>query len=136
MDKIFWQDPGFTKAAFLLILLIARRGARAAECSTLLMLVRRMPDVDLIVPMFYVYILLSLKDNNLYVGSTNDLKIRKRDHNLDKVESTKNRRPLKLICYECYLTETEALRREKYLKSSDGKKDLYKRLPITLSKYS
>ena len=86
--------------------------------------------------MNYVYILLSSKDKNFYVGSTGDLKTRKREHDLGKVESTKNRRPLKLICYECYLTETEALRREKYLKSSDGKKDLYKRLPITLSKYS
>jgi putative endonuclease len=78
--------------------------------------------------MFYVYILLSKKDNRFYIGMTNDLKRRIREHNRKKVRSTKYRLPLKLICYEAYLTKKEAERRELYLKSSDGKKDLKKRL--------
>ena len=84
--------------------------------------------------MFYVYILFSLKDKNFYVGITDDLRRRKDEHDSGKVESTHFRRPLKLICYECYLTKTEALRREKYLKSSDGRKELRIRLFITLEK--
>jgi putative endonuclease len=78
--------------------------------------------------MFYVYILLSKKDNKFYIGMTSDLKRRIREHNRRKVKSTKHRLPLKLMCYEAYLTKKEAERRELYLKSSDGKKDLRKRL--------
>jgi hypothetical protein len=37
---------------------------------------------------------------------------------------------MKLICYEAYLTKREAERREKYLKTSDGRKDLRKRINI------
>ena len=66
--------------------------------------------------MFYVYILKSIKDNNLYVGSTKDLKKRFRDHNSGKVFSTNNRRPLKLIYYESYKAEKDARMREKRLK--------------------
>jgi putative endonuclease len=66
--------------------------------------------------MYYVYILKSLKDKKLYIGSTNDLKIRIQDHNAGKVESTKYRRPLKLIYCEAYRTEAEAREREKQLK--------------------
>lgn len=78
--------------------------------------------------MYYVYILTSLKDKNFYIGYTEDLKRRIAEHKLGKVKSTKNRLPIKLICYEAYLFKDEALRREKFLKSSDGKKDLRKRL--------
>ena len=78
--------------------------------------------------MYYVYILLSLKDYKFYVGYTDNLKRRHKEHQLGKVISTKNRRPLKLVCYEAYLTKKEAMRRERFLKSNDGKKDLRKRL--------
>jgi putative endonuclease len=85
--------------------------------------------------MCYVYILLSLKDKRFYIGSTGDLIQREKDHDNGKVKSTCHRRPLKLICYECYPTKKEALRREKYLKSNDGRKEIRIRLSITLSKY-
>jgi len=84
------------------------------------------------VNMFYVYILFSFKDRNFYVGSTDDLRRRVKEHLQKKVASTKNRLPLKLVCYEAYLTKTEVLRREKYLKSSDGRKDLRIRLNVSL----
>ena len=83
--------------------------------------------------MYYVYILLSLKDKNFYVGYTANLKERYKQHCLGKVESTKNRRPLKLMCYEAYNIKAEATGREKFLKSSDGKKDLRKRLLESLN---
>jgi len=66
--------------------------------------------------MFYAYILRSLKDNNLYMGSTNDLKKRMADHNAGKVFSTKTRMPFELIYYEAYKAESDARRREKNLK--------------------
>jgi hypothetical protein len=47
--------------------------------------------------MYYVYVLLSEKDERFYTGSTNDLKRRLDEHNAGKVESTKRRKPLKLI---------------------------------------
>jgi len=70
--------------------------------------------------MYYIYIL-QLKNNKLYTGFTNDLCKRYRQHKNGSVESTKNLRPLKLIHYECYILEEDARRREKYLKTSEGK---------------
>jgi len=78
--------------------------------------------------MFYVYILLSAKDHKFYVGMTADLQRRFAEHARGNVASTKSRRPMVLVCYEAYRTKKEASRREKYVKSSDGKKDLRKRI--------
>lgn len=66
--------------------------------------------------MFYVYVLQSEKDKMLYVGSTNNLKRRFKEHNAGDVDSTKPRRPLILIYYEAYLLELDARNREKQLK--------------------
>ena len=78
--------------------------------------------------MWYVYVLYSLKDGKFYIGCTNDLRERIKNHNVGKVESTKDRRPLKLIYYEACLIEQDALKREKYLKTYRGKQFLSKRL--------
>ena len=64
-----------------------------------------------------------------------DLKVRKTEHDAGKVESTRHRRPLALLCYEAYPTKAEAQAREKYLKTSDGRKELKIRLKVTLQKY-
>ncbi len=66
--------------------------------------------------MYYVYILKSLKDNNLYTGSTNDLKRRIKEHNLGKSFATKPRRPFMLVYYEAYRSEKDARKREHNLK--------------------
>jgi len=66
--------------------------------------------------MFYVYILKSKKDNNFYIGSTNDLKRRINEHNAGLVFSTKSRVPFELVYYEAYKSESDARRREKNLK--------------------
>jgi putative endonuclease len=58
----------------------------------------------------------------LYVGCTKNLKVRFEDHNNGRVESTIDRRPLKLIYYESCLNKVDALHRELYLKSAYGKK--------------
>ena len=74
--------------------------------------------------MFYVYILQSLKDNKLYTGFTHNLEKRIAQHNNGEVTSTKPRTPFKLIFYEAYLNEKDALRREDYLKTTKGKRSL------------
>ncbi len=85
--------------------------------------------------MFYVYILISIKDLELYTGFSADLKSRYKQHQQGEVESTKHRRPLKLIHYEGYLLEEDAKRRERYLKTSDGKRDIKRQLSGVLKKY-
>jgi putative endonuclease len=67
--------------------------------------------------MYYVYILKSEADGNIYTGFTTNLKARLNNHKLGKVASTRHRLPIKLIYYESYLSEIDARRREIYLKS-------------------
>lgn len=68
------------------------------------------------VNMFYVYILKSKKDNNCYIGSTNDLDSRLKEHNSGSVFSTKKRIPFDLVYFEAYRSEVDARYREKNLK--------------------
>ena len=70
--------------------------------------------------MFYLYILKSKIDNELYIGSTNDLKRRLLEHNSGKCPSTKSRRPFELRYYESYFNEGDARKRESSLKK-DGR---------------
>ena len=70
---------------------------------------------------YYVYVLLSEKDKRFYTGYTSDIIKRVEEHNNGKVLSTQNRRPLKLIYWEGCLNQQDATRREKYLKSGNGK---------------
>jgi putative endonuclease len=72
--------------------------------------------------MFYTYVLKSLKDGNLYIGSSEYLEKRIKAHNSGKVRSTKGRRPLKLVYYESYATKTEARKRENFYKSGTGRR--------------
>ena len=71
--------------------------------------------------MYLTQVLQSEKDEKLYSGYTKDLKLRFKQQENGYVESTKNRRPLKLIYYEACLKQEDALRREKYLKTHFGR---------------
>ncbi len=73
---------------------------------------------------YYVYVLKSIKDSKLYIGYTEDLKKRIKEHWGGKVLSTKTRMPVELVFYEAYRNKYDALRREKYLKTSKGKSTL------------
>jgi len=81
----------------------------------------------------YVYILYSYKDKKFYTGYTKNLKLRFEEHSKGKVDSTKNRRPLKLIYYEACLNQQDATHREKYLKTHLGKMFLKNRLKSYLT---
>ncbi len=67
--------------------------------------------------MFYTYVLLSLKDNKLYTGWTDDLNKREIEHNSGKSISTRFRGPFRLIYYEACLNKQDAIKREKALKT-------------------
>ena len=82
---------------------------------------------------YYVYILLSKKDGKFYTGYTKDLQLRVDKHNNGEIISTKYRRPFQLIYYEACLDQQDALRREKYLKTTYGKRYIRNRLKNSLA---
>jgi len=69
----------------------------------------------------YTYVLESEKDGNFYAGYTKNLKLRFEQHERGMVESTKDRRPLKLSYFEACLDQNDATKREKYFKTYHGK---------------
>ncbi len=71
--------------------------------------------------MFYVYILKNEKNNKLYKGFTEDLKLRLKEHNSGNVKSTKSLRPWTLVYYEAFTNKTNALKEENFLKSGKGR---------------
>jgi putative endonuclease len=72
--------------------------------------------------MFTVYILYSKNFQKTYVGQTKDLANRLLEHNETAVKGfTVSYRPWVLIYHEDYATRSEAMRREKYLKSGMGR---------------
>ena len=83
--------------------------------------------------MYYTYILLSDFDNKFYIGFTDNMERRLKDHNSGKVSSTIARRPFRIIYYEAHLSKSDALRREKYFKTTKGKTTLRQILHDSLS---
>ncbi len=74
--------------------------------------------------MWWVYVLKSLKNGRLYIGSTNDLERRLAEHNSGKNKYTRHVRPLQLVYNEVCDGRLEARRRESYLKSGQGREFL------------
>lgn len=84
--------------------------------------------------MFYVYLLRSkVKQDQLYVGYTEDAKARLKKHNAGEVQSTKPYRPWALIYYAVFTSKKDAKRREQYLKTTKGRRTLRLMLQDTLS---
>lgn len=82
---------------------------------------------------YYVYILLSQKDNKFYIGFTSDLERRLKEHQQDKDISTSKRLPVELIYFEGHRAKKDALRREAYFKTTKGKTTLKQMLRDTLN---
>ncbi len=74
--------------------------------------------------MFYVHAIKSEARNYIYVGMTNDLQRRLKEHNNKENKSTKAHAPFQLIYFEKFETREEARKKEKYLKSGIGKEFL------------
>jgi putative endonuclease len=74
--------------------------------------------------MYFVYAIKSQIDSRIYVGMTEDVARRLKEHNLGKTKSTKGYRPWQLIYTELLPSRSEARIREKYFKSGVGKEFL------------
>ena len=83
---------------------------------------------------FYTYVLMSKKDGKFYTGFSEDLKNRLYEHNAGKVDSTRFRRPFELVYFEGCRNRDDALHREKYLKTTYGKRYIRNRLRQDLEK--
>jgi|SRR3989344_5718169 len=70
---------------------------------------------------WYVYVLRSAKDHDFYVGSTNNLKRRVQQHQRGENISTAKRLLVELIYFEGHHSKDDALRREKYFKTTKGR---------------
>jgi putative endonuclease len=77
---------------------------------------------------YYVYVLQSSKDGNRHVGYTNNLRNRLEQHQAGQVPSTATRLPMQLVYYEGCLNQSDALEREKYLKTAWGKRYIKNRM--------
>lgn len=67
--------------------------------------------------MHYVYVMRPLADDGFYIGYTRDLRKRFAQHTEGAALATARRRPWKLIYYEAYVEQADAIGRERYLKS-------------------
>jgi putative endonuclease len=85
--------------------------------------------------MFYVYVLRSESDAGFYIGFTMDLRRRLKEHQTGEAFATSYRGPWKLIYYEAYLEEEDALGRERYLKSGGGRRFLKSQLKHYLMRH-
>jgi putative endonuclease len=82
---------------------------------------------------FCVYVLVSLKDGNFYLGLTSNLARRLDEHAQGRNTSTAPRRPFVLIHAEYYLAKADAERRELYLKTTKGRRTLKLMLRVALA---
>ena len=71
--------------------------------------------------MYYVYVLHSQKDGTFYIGLTNNLERRVRQHNTGQERTTRSHIPYELVLTEEFPTRPEARTREKYYKSGVGR---------------
>lgn len=83
--------------------------------------------------MYYVYLLRSKENGKIYTGYTQDLKRRVKDHFSQHVHTTHRMGRLQLIYYEAFTSKLDAQEREKYLKTTKGKRTVKLMLKYTLA---
>jgi putative endonuclease len=76
----------------------------------------------------YAYVLSSVKSGKWYIGCTNNLRKRLKEHNEGKARYTKGRGPFNLIYFEGCVNKLDAYAREIYLKSGMGRRYLKNRI--------
>ena len=72
--------------------------------------------------MYYIYIIQSLKNGKFYIGSCQNIDIRLERHNAGATPSTKSARPWKLVYSESFQSNSNALKREREIKSKKSRK--------------
>lgn len=83
--------------------------------------------------MYYTYVLHSEKDGKFYTGYTGDLKQRFEQHSTKVWWIQRETDDHWLICYEACIFREDALRRERVLKSYQGKMFIRNRLKSYLA---
>ena len=78
---------------------------------------------------YTVYVLRSLRNGWFYIGMTDDLDRRVREHNRGYNRSTKGKGPFAVIHSEQFATRPEARGREKHLKTTKGREWLRTKFP-------
>jgi putative endonuclease len=78
--------------------------------------------------MWYVYVLRSARDKELYIGSTDDISRRLSQHNSGEIEATKDRVPLILEAFIAVKDQSKANKLESYFKTGSGRAILNKRI--------
>jgi putative endonuclease len=73
---------------------------------------------------FYVYLLRPESDAGFYIGYSANLRKRIQEHKEGFSFATSFRGPWRLIYYEGYVNQEDALGRERYLKSGSGRRFL------------
>jgi putative endonuclease len=76
--------------------------------------------------MYYVFLLQSESDHGLYIGYSANLRRRLAEHRAGMAMATSYRGPWRLIYYEAYVEQADALGREEFLKSGAGRRHLAK----------
>ena len=82
--------------------------------------------------MYYTYVLFSEEKGRFYVGYTENLERRLGEHESDKSLTDRRIKNLKLVYYEACLSKSDALKREKQLKTGFGRGYLRRRLQDTI----
>jgi putative endonuclease len=78
--------------------------------------------------MYYAYVLKSINHDYYYKGHCHDIEKRLSQHNSGMTESLRPYIPFRLIYSEAFNTEVEAIEREKYFKTSAGRRYLKKKM--------
>ena len=84
--------------------------------------------------MYFVYALYDKISKRFYIGSTNDLERRLREHLYGKTQTTSRMTSIKLVYYEASLSKMDALKREKQLKTGFGRAYIKRRINFYLTK--
>ena len=77
---------------------------------------------------FYYTYVLKVSGGGWYIGSTNDLERRLKEHLEGRVQSTRHKLPVVLVYFEACRSEAAARAREKQLKTGYGRAYLKRRL--------
>jgi len=79
--------------------------------------------------MYYAYVIRSIRHDFYYKGHCENLEERLKQHNKGMTESIRPYTPFEVAYFEEFATREDAIKREKYFKSSAGRRFLKKVIP-------
>lgn len=80
---------------------------------------------------YFIYILQSLINNDIYIGSTENIESRIKLHNLGKVKSTRGYKPWQLLEQREFNSRSEAILQERFLKTGQQKEIIKRKYKAT-----